>query len=60
MVQQIIKDFEEIPLINQQLEKLGHNIGIRIIDEFLAKSGVASCNNFRDTAEMIAKVSQAY
>lgn len=28
MVQQIIKDYEEVPLINQQLEKLGHNIGI--------------------------------
>lgn len=31
-------------------------VGIRIIDEFLAKSGVTSCNNFRETAEMIAKV----
>lgn len=49
----------------------GHNIGIRLIDEFLAKSGkisqyfgklckcivaVTNCQNFRETAEMIAKV----
>ena len=56
MVQQIIKDFVEISLINEQLEKLGHNIGVRIIDEFLAKSGINSCTNFKETAEQIAKV----
>eukprot|EP01035_Chromulina_nebulosa_P017934 gene17934-23556_t len=56
LVQQIIKDYEEVSLINQQLEKLGHNIGIRLIDEFLAKSGINNCSNFRDTAEIISKV----
>lgn len=35
---------------------MGHSIGIRLIDEFLAKSGVVSCSNFRETAETIAKV----
>jgi hypothetical protein len=34
----------------------GRNIGVRIIDEFLAKSAITSCSNFRDTADMIAKV----
>jgi trafficking protein particle complex subunit 3 len=56
MVQQIIKDNEDVSQINQQLEKMGHNIGIRLIDEFLAKSGVTNCSNFRETAEIIAKV----
>lgn len=59
LVQQIIRDYEEVPMINQQLEKLGHNIGIRLIDEFLAKSnsfGLPSCSNFKDTAEVIAKI----
>jgi len=34
----------------------GYNIGIRLIDEFLAKSGVSRCVDFKETAEMIAKV----
>lgn len=34
----------------------GYNIGIRLIDEFLAKSGVNNCQDFRETAEVIAKV----
>ena len=56
MVQQLIKDHEEVEAVNMQLEKMGFNIGIRIIDEFLAKSGVATCANFKETAETIAKV----
>lgn len=57
LVQQIIKDYEDITQINIQLEKLGHNIGSRLIDEFLAKSNIQStCQNFRETADVIAKV----
>ena len=57
MVQQLIRDFADVTLINQQLEKMGHNIGVRIIDEFLVKSGIThNCSNFRETADTIAKV----
>lgn len=35
---------------------MGYNIGMRLIEDFLAKSGVGRCANFRDTADMIAKV----
>lgn len=51
----MIKDFEDIGAVNIQLEKMGHNIGTRLIDEFLAKSG-ANCASFRETADVIAKV----
>lgn len=34
----------------------GYNIGIRLIDEFLAKSGVTSCTDFKETADVISKV----
>ncbi len=34
----------------------GYNIGQKLIDEFLAKSGVGNCANFREVAEAIAKV----
>ncbi|DBA00078.1 TPA: hypothetical protein N0F65_000369 [Lagenidium giganteum] len=56
MVTQLIKDFEDLKAVNQQLDKMGYNIGIRLIDEFLAKSGVTNCQDFKETAEVIAKV----
>lgn len=36
---------------------MGYNIGMRLIEDFLARSSVTGrCANFRETAEMIAKV----
>jgi hypothetical protein len=34
----------------------GYNIGTRLIEEFLAKSHMGRCKDFRDTAEAISKV----
>ena len=34
----------------------GYNIGIRLIDEFLAKAQIPSCSSFAETAEVISKV----
>lgn len=34
----------------------GYNIGIRLIDEFLANSRTTTCGDFKETAEKIAKV----
>lgn len=31
-------------------------LGVRLIDDFLAKSGVDNCSNFRETADVISKV----
>ena len=36
----------------------GYNIGVRLIEDFLARSGTGRCNDFRETADVIAKVSQ--
>lgn len=35
---------------------MGYNIGLRLIEEFLARSGLGRCTNFKDTAEVISKV----
>jgi len=36
---------------------MGYNIGLRLIEDYLAKSNTMKrCSNFRETAEMIAKV----
>jgi len=34
----------------------GYSIGQKLVDEFLAKSGVGNCANFREVAETLAKV----
>lgn len=35
----------------------GYNIGVRLIEDFLARSSVGRCHDFRETADVIAKVS---
>ncbi|RHY33559.1 hypothetical protein DYB32_001550 [Aphanomyces invadans] len=52
----LIQDFEDLKEVNAQLEVMGYGIGIRLIDEFLAKSGVTACADFKDTTEVVAKV----
>ncbi|BDA42448.1 Trafficking protein particle complex subunit 3 [Coccomyxa sp. Obi] len=56
MVRQLIADLEDVNEVNKQLDTMGYNIGIRLIDEFLAKSKTGKCIDFRDTADKIAKV----
>ena len=41
--------------INEQLEQIGYSIGIRCIDEFLAKSNVPYCKNLEETAYVLGK-----
>ncbi|KAI9750411.1 MAG: transport protein particle 22 kDa subunit [Lichina confinis] len=57
IVAQLCRDFEyNYPEVNKQLDKMGYNIGLRLIDDFLAKSNMGRCGSFRETAEVIAKV----
>mmetsp|Transcript_1379 Transcript_1379/g.4787 ORF Transcript_1379/g.4787 Transcript_1379/m.4787 type:complete len:182 (+) Transcript_1379:148-693(+) len=57
LVRQLLADYrEDTAQVNSQLEKMGYNIGVRLIEEFLAKSGTQKCGSFRETAETIAKV----
>ncbi|KAG9245183.1 trafficking protein-like protein particle complex subunit 3 [Calycina marina] len=58
MVAQLCKDYESDYLeVNKQLDKMGYNIGLRLIEDYLAKSNTMKrCVNFKDTAEMISKV----
>eukprot|EP00040_Diaphanoeca_grandis_P010188 m.52175 g.52175 ORF g.52175 m.52175 type:complete len:177 (-) comp21556_c0_seq1:442-972(-) len=57
LVAQLIKDYEEDEEVNIQLEKMGYNIGTRLIDDFLANATQTSkCTEFRETADVVAKV----
>ncbi|KIW35200.1 uncharacterized protein PV07_01913 [Cladophialophora immunda] len=57
IVAQLCTDYDyDYTQVNQQLDKMGYNIGMRLIEDFLARSNTGRCGNFRDTAEMISKV----
>lgn len=56
LVVRLIQDLEQVEDVNRQLDTMGFNIGQRLVDDFLAKSGITSCASMRDTAEVIAKV----
>ncbi|KAF9475853.1 TRAPP I complex [Pholiota conissans] len=56
LVVQLIQDYEDYEEVNKQLEKMGYNIGTRLIEDFLAKSSLPRCSDFREVGEVIAKV----
>ncbi|CAD8091853.1 unnamed protein product [Paramecium sonneborni] len=55
IVSQIIKDSDTVIEANEQLEKMGFNIGQRIIDEYLSKAEIKQCRDKNDVAENIGK-----
>jgi len=56
LVVQLIQDYEDYAEVNKQLEKMGYHIGTRLIEDFLARSGIGRCADFRDVGEVVAKV----
>lgn len=56
IVRQLLTDYEDVEEVNKQLDTMGYNIGIRLIDDFLAKANISRCSDFKETAEVIAKV----
>uniref|UniRef100_A0A1A8FMR2 Trafficking protein particle complex subunit n=1 Tax=Nothobranchius korthausae TaxID=1143690 RepID=A0A1A8FMR2_9TELE len=56
LVTQLCKDYENDEEVNKQLDKMGYNIGVRLIEDFLARSTIGRCQDFRETADIIAKV----
>ncbi|KAJ2377551.1 hypothetical protein IW150_001314 [Coemansia sp. RSA 2607] len=56
LVVQLVKDFEDYSAVNKQLDKMGYNIGVRLIDDVLARTGIEKCGDFHTTAEVISKV----
>ena len=58
IVAQLCSDYDsDYGEVNKQLDKMGYNIGMRLVEDFFAKSGIQRCANFRETAETISKVS---
>ncbi len=57
MVAQLCSDLDSnYAEVNKQLDKMGYNIGMRLVEDFFAKSGTQRCASLRETAETISKV----
>ncbi|KAJ1665201.1 hypothetical protein IW140_003532 [Coemansia sp. RSA 1813] len=56
LVVQLVKDYEDYGAVNKQLDKMGYSIGMRLIDDILARTGLEKCADFHSTAEVISKV----
>merc|ERR1712224_607054 len=55
LVRHLLLDLESPEEVNKQLDKMGHNIGIRLVDDFLAKTNTTKCRTFKDAAKTIAE-----
>jgi hypothetical protein len=53
LVSQLVKDYENIEDVNKNLDRIGYNIGIRIIEDFLARTNFPRCGDMRDTADKV-------
>lgn len=54
LVAQLLEDIEDTKLINTKLDKIGHNIGVRIIDDIFSRNpNLKRCKDLNDTAEAI-------
>ncbi|XP_075252131.1 trafficking protein particle complex subunit 3-like [Convolutriloba macropyga] len=55
LVFQLIRDYENDTEVNAQLEKIGVNIGNRLIEDFLSRSQMPRCRAFQESVEVICK-----
>ncbi|ODV79735.1 TRAPP I complex [Suhomyces tanzawaensis NRRL Y-17324] len=57
IVAQLCRDFNHnYHEVNNQLDQMGYNIGIRLIEEFLSRTGAQRCQSFKETVEVITKL----
>ena len=57
LVVQLLRDLGSAEAVNTQLERMGYNIGVRLVEEYLARSGQnRKCSDLAETAETIAHV----
>mmetsp|Transcript_15825 Transcript_15825/g.64686 ORF Transcript_15825/g.64686 Transcript_15825/m.64686 type:complete len:187 (-) Transcript_15825:3436-3996(-) len=55
-VKQLLVDYEEPDEVNKQLDQMGYNIGIRLIEDVIANSKIYTISSFVESAEIVAKV----
>ncbi|XP_050805894.1 trafficking protein particle complex subunit 3-like protein isoform X1 [Gopherus flavomarginatus] len=56
LVAQVCKDYEKDEDVNKYLDRMGYDIGIRLVEDFLARSAVRKCRSYSETVDVIAQV----
>ncbi|EDQ85232.1 uncharacterized protein MONBRDRAFT_34400 [Monosiga brevicollis MX1] len=55
-VAQLLEDYEDDEDVNQQLDRMGFNIGVRIVDDFFSHTNQDyRCASFQEACNVIAK-----
>ena len=55
LVANLVREYpNDMEYINAQLDKMGYQVGIRLVEDFLARSGIVTkCITFQDTVEVL-------
>lgn len=57
---QMLRDFENVEDVNKQLDRIGYNMGMRLIEDFLARTSAPRCLEMRETADRIQQAFRIY
>ncbi|XP_045490645.1 trafficking protein particle complex subunit 3 isoform X2 [Pieris rapae] len=56
----MLKEIDNPDDVNKQLERIGYNMGVRLIEDFLARTGSNRCMEMRETADKIQQAFRLY
>lgn len=56
----MIRDLENVDDVNKHLERIGYNMGMRLIEDFLARTSASRCVEMRETADRIQQAFRMY
>ena len=57
---QLLRDYENPDDVNKQLDRIGYNIGLRLIEDYLAKTNATRCHDFKEVAERLQSAFKMY
>uniref|UniRef100_A0A1L8DVS3 Trafficking protein particle complex subunit n=1 Tax=Nyssomyia neivai TaxID=330878 RepID=A0A1L8DVS3_9DIPT len=60
LVSQMLRDFENVDDVNKQLERVGYNMGMRLIEDYLSRTNSLRCHDMKDTADKIQQAFRMY
>ncbi|KAG9510815.1 Serine/threonine-protein kinase ICK, partial [Fragariocoptes setiger] len=60
LVAQLLSDYDNVDEVNKQLDRMGYNIGLRLIEDYLAKSNSPRCTDMKDVAKKIQQAFRLY
>ena len=50
---QLLNDLESVEDVNKHLDRMGYNIGVRLVEDFIARTSADKCYDLRETADKL-------